>query len=477
MATEQSSSDAELLHFGHFDGQFLGITLTVTSETLKAFGLTADDKVSTFEETAPSTVHSHELRHFHDFLLSPRGSITLRQRMAEALNVLSLQAHAKNLSASGVMNALPVPLGRWADLGEAQRRAFLEPLAVLVGELRVPPVPHLPVASRLQLRPVAPESDSDAAWFSSNVAAALLARARLHHALHDDEGWALTSQQVREGGAFCVQLQEAWWAHGEQAANALFQRTSTDAPSYVLPQDLWTAATGDRTLAALTAALTWSQWGAYAGGASTTPVARFARLLQAASESDHFHGPSWTEAFDEATGLGNTFDVLERQLREDEGFLEQLRSRTAGDEQIPTDFADLFSEFVAAKARLVDFVTTDQTQYLEPLKYLEAVERLPTPPLRLQSAPGHAIDLTHLGESAWDIVHRGGRTTDGRIGATELIIPVGSDVNAQSAGVVSTFFETADVLLDEELRDLDPVALELLRQRLPEVRLLNVLAS
>lgn len=477
----QLADDEGVLHFGSFDGRFVGITMTLTDQTLAALDLTSADAVDQFHDVAHATVHSHELRHFHDFLLSPRGSITLRQRIVEVLNAMSLLARTKRLSEAGSVNALPVPLGRWADLDASARREFLAPLAQLVGELHVPDVPHIPLARRLGLRPVEPEQEpeSDAEWFQSAVHAVLLARARLHDALRDDEGWGFTSQQIREGGAFCIQLQEAWTAFGEDAVDALEAHTKVHAPSYLTAQHVWQLASGNYNIDSAAAALTWSQLGAYSGGRLTSPAVRFGLLIASTSrDKTPTASGAGISDFDAATGSADTFGVLQSQLDEDERFLRQLKDRTQPDtdESAPAELVNLFSEFLAAKRRVVELVCEDASLYLEPLKYLETVERLPSPPLRMVSTPGGAIDVTHLGDQAKDIIRRGGETADGRIGATELLIQIGDDVNVETASVACDLFQLADVLLDEDLRDLDSSALDLLQQQVPGVRLLNVLA-
>src|SRR5262249_2557601 len=76
-----------------------------------------------FALMAEMTVLEHELRHFHDFLLSPYGQMLFRWKLQAWFNgfqALVLLLRAADQSGA---NCLPIPVARWCRMTEEKRRA------------------------------------------------------------------------------------------------------------------------------------------------------------------------------------------------------------------------------------------------------------------------------------------------------------------------------------------------------------------
>ncbi|MDR6417584.1 hypothetical protein [Pseudarthrobacter sulfonivorans] len=479
MTVEPDLGEESAPHFGSFDGRFIGVTLNLSPASEAAFGLTAADNVSKFEEAAFATVLSHEVRHFHDFLISPRGSVVLRRRISEAINCLSLLVHARRLAAAKAINALPVPLGRWAAMDAAARDEYLKPLIQLVGPLALPDIPFLPQAGRLTARPSNLPEQSDATGFTSAATASLLCRAGLHHALWEADDWPISSQDVREGIAFTIQRQEAWSAFGEEAYAVLTDRVASHSPSYLRAYDLWVFLARDLGTDLACGAMTWANMGAYFEGEESSPAARFSKLCIAVKRLGGLPSmaPSdWVAVFDLLINAEDTAAAVDTQLQEDKIFLTSLMKKRDDNGGYPLlgEMVKLFSQFVDAKQKIVANFLNDPASYLCPLPYLESVDRLPTPPIRLITTPGNAVDVGPLNKAALSVQH-GWTNAEGDIVATELLLLRASDIDPHCAGVLSDFFRISDILMDEGVRDLDEGALRSLREVFPSVRLLNVI--
>src|SRR5215471_18847894 len=115
--------DAVQQDFGGFNPAFLGVSIAVGSRrTLELIIEDVNDRSMTaselmqlshpdaFAAAATLTVLAHEIRHFHDYLISPVGSFTYWNRLfaSIAASQLLIVEHDRH-----PFNCLPVPLPRW----------------------------------------------------------------------------------------------------------------------------------------------------------------------------------------------------------------------------------------------------------------------------------------------------------------------------------------------------------------------------
>ena len=116
--------------YGGFDSAFFGVTLRLSGatdydlyrklrlgETFPVEGHYQEDELCHVLQLA--TVASHEIRHFHDSLISPYGALAVRARVGMALNWLQLLDQILNSGA----NCLPFPMSRWCRLSDKARGA------------------------------------------------------------------------------------------------------------------------------------------------------------------------------------------------------------------------------------------------------------------------------------------------------------------------------------------------------------------
>jgi hypothetical protein len=111
------------LDYGGFDPAFIGVTLRFSSarawNTFDTFrktdaplhvgGLTRDEA---FEAISTTTVISHEVRHFHDFLLTPYSARIFKLRIEALVNALQTVTQLFQHDA----NCIPTPISTWCHL-------------------------------------------------------------------------------------------------------------------------------------------------------------------------------------------------------------------------------------------------------------------------------------------------------------------------------------------------------------------------
>jgi hypothetical protein len=84
--------------------------------------VTETDSEKRFELFCVGTLLEHELRHFHDFLLSPTAASTFRARLVLLMNSVHLLRDFKNNDDTQV---IPVPLDQWLTLPLAARNQII----------------------------------------------------------------------------------------------------------------------------------------------------------------------------------------------------------------------------------------------------------------------------------------------------------------------------------------------------------------
>jgi hypothetical protein len=138
------SADVVQQDFGGFDPRFpggIGITLG-SVEAYRAFARFAESDADSASastglgEIALKSVIDHEVRHFHDALLSPWANSIFRMRAQALMN--GMQAIRVSRDVAG--DTLPLPVGDWLRLNEEERSGYVREWEELVGA-PVSPVP------------------------------------------------------------------------------------------------------------------------------------------------------------------------------------------------------------------------------------------------------------------------------------------------------------------------------------------------
>ncbi len=139
--------------FGTFEPRFYGVSVLLESPlAYQAFAATTAaiprktsiPTLSPFEDICLATALDHEVRHFHDSLVSPFANRILMLRMMAAFNGLKALNRGQRLGA----NCIPVPLIKWVATNEDQRSAWANEISQdlppgLSLPLHLPPLPYL----------------------------------------------------------------------------------------------------------------------------------------------------------------------------------------------------------------------------------------------------------------------------------------------------------------------------------------------
>lgn len=216
------------LDYGGFDPAFVGITTRFSTDSAwrafqehvgsgSPFRGSEDTPDQKFEWLAVTSVLIHELRHFHDFLLSPYSARIFKHRVQLTLNALQLLPNL--IARSG--NCLPVPISAWCRMEGARRSRELKYL---------PPRRSGDVWAPIDL-PVIHDLDSD----HDEMVGTIFAEKGLIEGLiravsqgqrkideftsnsdRDIQAGSLQPWQVFELSGFLIQIQDIWQTYGEE---------------------------------------------------------------------------------------------------------------------------------------------------------------------------------------------------------------------------------------------------------------------
>jgi hypothetical protein len=290
-------STAIQLDYGGFDPAFVGITTSFSTrrawETFDSF-LKSSDPIQPssqsdderFEWLAVTSAVTHEVRHFHDFLLSPYSARIFKLRVQAAINLIQLLPHLLDETA----NCIPVPLPVWCGLADQLRSRELSFLPERKsGEPWVPV--KLPFIPKLGL-PRGFVHGSHELWdkpVEVLLAAAAQAHERIREYTHNpratETGVSLQPWQVFELSAVLIQIQDVWHTYGAEETefflNYLLKGTCSPYGAVLqtckLPWDRRGAAFDTRIASAMAF---WSMCGSYEkDGWSACPAVRFTSLL------------------------------------------------------------------------------------------------------------------------------------------------------------------------------------------------------
>lgn len=113
--------------FGGFSPRFPGVSVRLKSpaefDVLDRFmgdKPDSDGGIDAFTAMSIRSVLDHEIRHYHDFLLSPYGSVVYRSKL-QAVVAGHMILHMLKAAPGGW---LPIPLSTWARLADAERATY-----------------------------------------------------------------------------------------------------------------------------------------------------------------------------------------------------------------------------------------------------------------------------------------------------------------------------------------------------------------
>jgi hypothetical protein len=375
--------------FGGFDARFHGATVRLSSEqdwnlyqALRNGGRPWPDPRLADEDLfgilSIASALAHEVRHFHDFLITPYGAHVFRLRVHAALNALQLLVPIMR----GGANCLPVPIQRWCSLSELEREnekrgwgrrkdgaqwlpAFL-PYVKQFGTPTSKPTFSMNIEQLIgsaiwNIRQIDEAAHSSAIFFSGD----------------DIEAW-----QVYELSALLVQLRELerhGQGLGERYENYLMESEHNAYGNILrLIRSMWASSGEPFDYAKTAICVYWSLLGDYQhDGVKASPAYRLARLSkQIAKEGWRWSSAtgafgSWSRAFKLSTaaqGLNTTTRLLGRLVT-------HLDQAAAQPEALWKDefakWAAVAKKVKAASDHMISHIRTAPMTYVDPDTYIE----------------------------------------------------------------------------------------------------------
>src|SRR5205085_6947184 len=262
------------LDFGGFDPSFIGVTIRFGNDRawqiFDAFsksanppsliGLPRDER---FEDLSITSVVSHEIRHFHDFLLTAYSAQVFRLRVQALVNLLEVLFYISKSDA----NCLPVPLSEWCRLDDTGRKEYLSWLPQRKDNKPWSPV-ELPFVDDKPFdfqQPTSPMS-----WSSETVErlirAAIYTRERIHEFTYNPRtvrgGASFQPWQIFELSGFLIQIQDIWYTYGAEDTQLFMEYLQTSDNPYglmlKLAANMWWRAGLTFDAAMTSAVVAWS---------------------------------------------------------------------------------------------------------------------------------------------------------------------------------------------------------------------------
>jgi hypothetical protein len=418
--------------YGAFNPRFPGISLKFSSadvrDELLSYLISAEPPASAVGDPHHVYLRSaleHEMRHYHDFLLSPYSYRLFRLRMQVVANGSQAILVAKSLDG----NCIPVPLLDWMTLVESERERYVAEWRSDFGDGLTPI--HLPHASHDDLlsnwAPGLTSLEGSPEEFIQLATATIIAYARIDQlaAGFVSPGGDLSPRSIHEVSALTAQFAHILRIQGLGEALAFtgmllesplsyakVWRTFIDLSTH-LERLVSQAADGERFVLRVAMRVqtiaTWCLLGNYdLDGGRACPTVRFA-LLREAFSSDPGN-QRWSCVLDNNSDLMLMWDhwdaetgitpwrtsLAEARSMSQRGIAmyKDLRQREGGDRGIADLLVELIRDIDLRQESIVDTFLADPGLLSFPWRYAEdRSERLPMPPLRLETAGASAVFL------------------------------------------------------------------------------------
>lgn len=473
--------------FGGFNPRFPGVTVKVGSEAaLRAFHeyvrapagqVPAGDSL---EAIALRSVLDHEVRHYHDALLSPYANTVFRLRLQSVVSGVQAMVIAREVEGE----LMPVPLARWMTTSADARAACVEEwqalLATRASTVSLPPKTLEELLAEAEPGIVSFHDASALDGFQIAAENAVRAYLRIDQVTAgflreyvDDPPWPeLQPFLVYEVLALCVQLHAIWIGQGESQAVAFARHLMRSPLPYA---SLWRRvyAVADRASPAveshpsgilrvllvtrqMMAMAQWAVLGFYqTDGAAACPAVRLMALvshLLGHGDTRHDFAYEFKATWDHwdarigritpwRDALLEMLAQADRAVQRYDGIRAQWRAGPA----MPAFVSDVLARQVAAQKIVVARVLEDPESYVNPAAYVQLpFGTLPVPVVRLEVTGGY-IPLSDFDGGAY--VPSTTITSDGVEYANRWIIRApDADFDARRAAAES--FERVTQLCD-----------------------------
>lgn len=283
--------------FGAFNPRFYGVSVfvggedrrkAITRHWVEERARDLDQSLPSFTDICLAGVPDHEMRHFHDFLVSPLGTVTMGLRMQASINGFQ----TLKLLGACAGKFVPVPLTRWLGWDVQSRREWIRETGRaygVKGEDDVVMLAHdvgsIPVRSQQMVD--AGSVETGAAMTATVAAQAYASMQTLAQERVNWNGTQLAAVDLYEAVAHLVQVQALWTSEGESAAARFLEYLlNSDSPHHQALQALCSTlqrSTRPTKLERLVEVFTWmllGPWEQKISGESL--IARYSKVLEIA---------------------------------------------------------------------------------------------------------------------------------------------------------------------------------------------------
>ena len=334
--------------------------------------LLVEDPEQAIGNLGAMTVHVHERRHFHDWLLSPYAAAINALRIEVGMNYRGLHP----ILTDGGVTVLPVPLTRWLRKGAAERDELIQMWQLLLGDsvkVRVPQITRADVLEAI-------------AYIERRYQSISMLFENLH-------GTGLSATAVFEASALCMQTQTIHDLLGEQASSLFFGAMSQQkgSPYFWFIQGVNRFARPGEPIEMnmLSTLATWCLLGSSNIDKSNShPVTRMGHVMKYLGE--HGLADMHTPAHEIFTGLDKSCgtvpyaDGLRLSVELGESILRDFHSAAApATSNYIKGMVQTYEFFFECHKYMVGAFLLDPDGYAKPGGYLDRnLEKWPEPPMR-----------------------------------------------------------------------------------------------
>lgn len=447
--------------YGGFNSRFLGIQLRFHaahpegfSEFIRFLGSTPDQVVAlgnaalqasperAFHVFSVATTLAHEMRHFHDFLLSPLSQAIFRLRVAAIFHGIQGVPDIKRLG------FVPVPLTRWLRLPAEEQASRLRQWA---GFLKNgPDVFSLSEQQRSML-------------FMADDGYLTVQRKMVSQRLPK-----IQPVHLFEASALLVQYHSIVQLFGEphaaQFIASLYQHSDTDNYKLIFNMfvNLWHKWSAEWDFRAMSAVLTWSIAGAGTDADDDDyPTVRFLRLFHYLEQTGlPVFGNAvadWFAQWDAALGSVPMADNLSAAVAQNETLLQQLEENPPVADKLFMEVADgclqaMRSLTTLSRQMLTDFQLWAEA-YVDPAQYVNQ-EQFIACPIRMDFMGG-GIEARRFDGSAFQLWRAITDEKGDTFALSVYLPPTGNNRPVTTEAILSTAvtLEFGDLLFNEFNRD------------------------
>jgi hypothetical protein len=246
----------EHIPFGVFNPRFYGVSVFLVNDERRdaweRYYQTDDvaqwanvNSIAAMEDVSTLSAVDHELRHFHDFLLSPLGVVAAGLRMQASIN--GFQAMKALELCSGKF--VPVPLTRWMQWDTSTRQSWTYSNGSFLGIASPEDMVKLPHISETSLRrfqagahamPSSHTPEERLSDYAQAAAGAYSNMETLRKRSVSQFNIEVSADHIFEAAAHLVQAQAIWSGQGEEATQRFLEFIQNSESPHLRPfQVLW----------------------------------------------------------------------------------------------------------------------------------------------------------------------------------------------------------------------------------------------